>query len=406
MRPETNYPKDLRREHERDMKNSSKAGERKENRRIILFILACFALSRLIILAVTYLKTRSLNPAEAVKALNIWDATWYAEYTRGLFTDGKLLLNEGTGQACWAFFPLYPLLTGLLNKILPFLTTYGTGSLLSSLCLMGSEYAAYRYIRLTRGSTRLPYLYIFLMSFGPYSFYFSIMYTEALFLLLLTLCFYYTEKQDYIKTGISGALLCATRNVGVLFCFVLLVRWIIRCRQEEQGKLKTRTFFAKSFGNPKLVLGVVMIPLGLFLYMLWLKYYIGDAFAFLHVQRAWGKALRGVLRVMYHELFAGFPPGYIGTCIIAAAGLICYLLVNRRMAEAVFPILVLLISAMTSAISVPRYMMGTFTIMLAVCDAIDRRSKLFRYGIPLLLAGLEILIVRAWVLGINSTLLV
>ena len=102
----------------------------------------------------------------------------------------------------------------------------------------------------------------------------------------------------------------------------------------------------------------------------------------------------------------GFPPGYLGTCVIAAAAAVCYLLSDRRMQEAVLPALVLLIAGMSTTASIPRYMMGTFTVVLAVCRFTDRRSKIFRYGILLFMAVLEVLMVRAWVFGMNPEMLI
>lgn len=343
------------------------------------------------------IKTGQAGFTAFTERFNIWDAGWYQVAAENLFTNPRDLWINTNGQAVWAFFPLYPLLAGLVCKVFPFLTFYKAGTILSSVFMMAGEYVACRYIRLTRSDRRLPYWYIALMSFGPYSVYFSIAYTEALFILLLALCFYYMEKGAYIRMGLSGALLSATRNVGVFFCLALLVFWIVRyLRRSERRSLKG--FFLETFRQPRLILGAVMIPAGLFAWMLFLKIVLGDTLAFVHVQHAWGKEYSGLFVTLWEHLVHLFPPDYYGVAMLAFLALIFLIFFeNHRYAEGVFPAVIFLIAGTMSAISIPRYMMGTFGIPLALTDTIGKMKpvrKILCFG---LLFFLELLIIRAWI---------
>ena len=370
-----------------------------ENYVIIVFIILCFFVSRLSMLIIYYLKTGSMSIPSAIEWFNYWDAGWYRTYAEGILSSPISLPNDiNNGQAGYAFFPLYPVICGLVGKIFPFVSLYKIGSCLSSIFFMVSEFFAYKYLKETRDNRFSPFLYIFIMSFGPYSFYFSIMYTEALFLMLLVMCFYFMQKERYILMGICGALLSATRNVGVFFCFVLLTFWIIKCLNEHRES-KFIPYFAKyTLKNSSLLLGAALIPLGLFAYMVFLKIYTGDILAFVHVQHAWGKTQDGIINVLFKELVQSFPPTFWGINMVVSMVLIGYLFYKKRFTEAVFPFIVFVIAGMSSAASIARYMIGSFGVVLAITDYISKRSKAYRWVILSGLAAYELLLIGGWII--------
>ena len=369
-----------------------------EDKLVIGFILLCFIASRLTMLAIWRIYSGGWGIRGAIDWFNTWDSAWYKDIAEGMFSQPMSLpFHDSNGQAGYAFFPLYPFLCGLVRKALPFLTTYQIGSGLSSVFFMIGEYAAYKYIRLTRDNRMLPYLYILIMSMGPYSFYFSVTYTEALFLMLLVLCFYFMAKEQYVRMGLCGMLLSATRNVGVFFCFCLLVYWTVKCYREHEGKHVIREITKKTFRTPYLILGAALVPLGLFAYMFFLKQYTGDLFAFVNVQRAWGKEQVGFFHVLWQEIGGTFPPTFWGVNMVISMVLIGWLAVKKRYDEALYPAMVLVIAGMSAAASIPRYMVGSFGVMLALSEYISGRSKGYRRTAVLLLAGYEILLINAWV---------
>ena len=137
----------------------------------------------------------------------------------------KTPLESGQpGAANWAFFPLYPLITGVISDVTGIASTV-VGPLVSTVLFIAAVMVIFRYATLTRNRDNA-ILAVTIFSFGPYSFYFSCFYTEALFLLLVACSFYYLEKKEWLAAGLCGALLSATRPTGVLIFFPLLVKMI------------------------------------------------------------------------------------------------------------------------------------------------------------------------------------
>ena len=61
------------------------------------------------------------------------------------------------------------------------------------------------------------------MTFGAYTIYYSMLYTEALFFLLLMCGLYCLEKKWYLRAGICGFFLGVTRLVGVFFVLAIIL---------------------------------------------------------------------------------------------------------------------------------------------------------------------------------------
>ena len=361
------------------------------------FIILSFILSRFIMMIIYASLNGDWNICNAVDKYNTWDAGWYKNYSMDLLDVG---LDH---PEIFAFFPLYPLVCAIGIKIFPFASPILIGSIISSILFMAGEYIVCNYISLTRGGYgRKQFIYIALMSFGPFSFYFSIMYTESLFVFLLALSFLYMYKGEYIKMGFSAAFLSATRNTGVLFVFVLLVFWIRKYRAEINHGI--RDFFKTTFLNGRLVLGATMIPLGLFSYILFLKIYLGDGLAFIHVQKNWDKSFVGLFQMIKRLVVDEFPPNYLGLIIIGSLIVLTIIVFEyKRYEEAAIPLTTLVISASTSPFSIARYMLGSFGIMLGITDIIDSMSKVKRIVFMTVLFGLELILIKAW-LGHNNLL--
>lgn len=241
---------------------------------LLLFIAACMFLSRLAfyLLYVWHLGGSSFSGF--LQSVNIWDCGFY----RSIVTDGYPA--TATGTASWAFFPLYPLSIRLLT-MLTGMDIDLAGFVISNVCCYIACIYAYRYIMKTRANAEEALFYIALMVLGVCGFYESIMYTEAMYLMFLTMCFYYMEEESFLKMGICGALMTATRNTGVFFVFAILFFWIHRLQPKS-----VKEFIVRTLEKERLILGTMLVPLGLFLYMYHLYRLTGDALAFVHIQKA------------------------------------------------------------------------------------------------------------------------
>lgn len=257
---------------------------KRKNFNFLIFTLILLAISRIAMLVIFIMKYGSA--IQFVETMtSVWDNGWYSS----IITDGydKMPSKHLSGDAAnWAFFPLSPMLIKFfsLNCLLDYRIV---GMVVNTLLFALAITVVFKYageVGLSLGSV---YYFTFFMVFGPYSFYFSSLYTESLFMLLTMLYLYEMNKKNYLLMGVFGAMLSATRVTGVFMVFSTLIFVIYKHLKEKNGGFVN--FLKDILQNHKLILGVCLVPLGMFSYMLFLKLYTGDALAFMHIQKAWGR---------------------------------------------------------------------------------------------------------------------
>lgn len=369
-----------------------------ENIRIIIYIIFMFVVSRVSMYLLYMHEFTDPGVLDCIHKFNLWDTGWYEGYARGII-DGNYPWNYD-GQQAWAFFPLYPLILAACYRLLRFkLDIIVIGTLVSNACFLLTEYIAYKYIMLTRKSLKIAYAFIAFMSLGVYTFYFTITYTEALYIFLMALSFYFMKKESYIAMGAAGALLSASRNTGVLFVFVILV-WRIMVYVSEHGKEgRIGDFIILNLKNERLVLGTVMVPAGIFAYIAFLTRKVGDGFAFVHVQRSWGRDYKGFFHVLYNSFVDVFPPDYLGVATLIAFLLIIYLTIRyRNYDEMILPVFVLFMGGSSGFMSVPRFMIGSYTLMLGFCEEYAGMNRTARILISACAFLFELVLIRQWLL--------
>lgn len=373
---------------------------------IVFWILFCFVLSRFSVLAFSRLLFGYWGLHTLFDKFNTYDAVWYIKYAESLLSGtfpGEIFPS---GAALWAFFPLYPLILAILSKL-----TFGLipisvlGTVFSSVCMMGAEYVVYLYIMETRPESQSEKqlqakAFIAFLSFGLYSYFFSMVYTESLALLLTSLCFYHMVRKEYIKMGLFGMLLSATRNTGILFVFALLV-WRIQEYLKEHGKGRSlKEFIIENLKQERLILGVCLVPAGLFSFMLYLKISLGDAFAFIRVQKAWERETVGLWKVLC-DSFRAFP---LGPLVIFSLGSVFCILIclrhHHRFYEMVIPLIIFFVSSTQALESMPRYMIGAMTVLLGFTDEYGKWDKLTKAIVFLSAAIIELHFLWAWITGI------
>jgi hypothetical protein len=328
-----------------------------------------------------------------IDAFNIWDAGWY----RSIIENGYntyFNINQN-GQANWAFFPLYPIIIKLIHVILP-ININILGTVVSTIFFAGALIMSYLYILETRGNRKEGVLFAIIMSFGIYSFYFSVLYTESLYIFLLITSLYFLNKRDYLLVGIFGALLSATRNMGVMLVVAVAVQYVYEYFKNNKN---IKMFLFDTSKNSNLILGISLIPLGLFSYMAYLWKLVGDPMAFSNVQIAWAKRISNPI----HNLLSvwsdvgRFAFIYILMWIIFVVICITWLIIHKRYAEAVLGVIFILIPTSTGLASLPRYIIGSFVYLLAFSDIIITLNK--KFLTRLIIIGLsmsEIILLILW----------
>ena len=170
------------------------------------------------------------------------------------------------------FFPLFPLslnfATSIFGQILPFdPKQYFTALLLVGLYILIALIVMYKLVRIDYKESIVLSSIVFMLLF-PTSFFFATIYSESLFLLLSICAFYFARKKRWILASLCGALLTATRFVGIAILPALTYEFI----KEERTLFKAKS------------LNLLLVPLGILSYM-WLNLQKwGNTFYFIQAQ--------------------------------------------------------------------------------------------------------------------------
>jgi hypothetical protein len=197
-----------------------------------------------------------------------WDSGWYTHIAeRGYF------YRPGE-QSSVAFFPLYPLAVRGVEALGP--DVHQAGVLVTLLC---GPLALLLFLRWARSLVDEPLALqaALLLALYPYAFFlYGVMYSDALFLLLVVGAFLLLEKGHLGLAVLLGAVATAARPVAPAVVLGLMARRLEWKRQ--RGERWTA-----------MDLLPVLSALGFLLYMLYLEQRFDAPFAFVEVQSAWGQ---------------------------------------------------------------------------------------------------------------------
>lgn len=276
-----------------------------------------------------------------------------------------------------AFFPLYPTLINLFGSF--------TGNqFLSSLILS----FFFTYLSVV-GIYHLGGLKsVFLLLSFPLSFFLLCSYTESLFFSLTIWSYLLYKRSKINKAVILGILATATRFYG-LFMFVLLLYESIK-----KNSLKS---FQKQ---------ILLIPLGLVAYSLFLYFKFADPLAFFHSLGSWGKStltLPPQTIYRYLKIFTQVSPRlsvyYVALLELISGiyGLLIalYYFRKKKLGYVIYVSLGVLIPMMTGTLqSLPRYLISLFPIFI-----LPAKTKFMYFIVPLSLS-LQALLFYAFLNGV------
>jgi len=203
-----------------------------------------------------------------------WDTAFYVEIAQNGYLSESY--NE-TRMVNWGFYPLYPILMFVVRSVF-----WATNTLDSNLyagilvSLTSFTLALYVWNRVLKYVMGLPdnvrlLSFAFLLCF-PSSYFFSLVYTESLFLLLTAITFWALLKKKFFLASIFVGLASVTRLQGILL-FVPLFLFVIH---EHVG-------IYKKLGRFVLLCFPGLLTLGLF--SLHLYYVTGNFFAMLQIHK-------------------------------------------------------------------------------------------------------------------------
>lgn len=195
-----------------------------------------------------------------------WDAGWY-----GSIAENGYWLTPGQ-QSPVAYFPLYPLVIRALMWVGA--NRWVAGSLVTLVSGIAALVLMHRWLTKVAPNQALT-AWLVLISY-PYAVYlYGVVYSDALFLLLVVGAFLALESDRPIVAAVLGALATACRPVAPALVVGLVVRSLERRRRA---------------GLPIRIVDVIpgFAGLGLLAYMVFLDQQFGDPLAFAHVHGAPG----------------------------------------------------------------------------------------------------------------------
>jgi hypothetical protein len=353
---------------------------------ILLAIPIAFALLGLVVRYLAYAQAvDGATIASFAEGLCRWDCEWYVRLAEEGYDPFPVpsMVNAGN----WAFFPLYPMLIAGLRAAtgLPTMVVATATSLLMSIAavriawpLLGKHLPAY-------------ILFSAFLLAGPFAVYFTTFYTEVLFLTLTIFVFVSLHHRNYFAAGLFAALLSGTRIVGVFVVFAIVLEIWLDHRRRGGNFVG---FIPAVLKRPDQLLAIFIAPLGLFAYMAFLHGHIGDALAFSHVQRAWGRATGSPLDYLWGALSKIPETGWLptvsqqlGAAWLVGAAMVVVMAVRRQFAAALFCLVCISLPLFAGMASMLRFVVGLAPVTLTAMQLLSRRWWLFIPTLGLILVG-------------------
>lgn len=230
-------------------------------RRMLCEVLAAFFASRLLLALVCVvihgIETGGLSGCFRALAdkLQPWDARHYVDIIENGY------VAEGEASLFIVFFPLYPMLCRCVTFMTGF-SAYGVATFISNAALIGCGAAIYRLLEPEDGAT-VARRAMLLMMFNPMAYFFSITYSESVFLLVTLLSVLCARRGRFALAVMFGAMASGARLLGMATAipvfYELLRAWRIR-RPEQKGAAMVR-------GIALCVLKVLPVGLGFLMYL-------------------------------------------------------------------------------------------------------------------------------------------
>jgi hypothetical protein len=218
-----------------------------------------------------------------------WDSVWYLAIANGGYDHQP---------ARTAFFPLYPLLIRGVGTVIG--SDLIAGVLISVVCFAIGLVVLYRLVALELDDERAR-VCVMLIAFCPMAYFFSAVYSESLYLALSVGCIYCARTGRWTPAGLLGGLAAASRNSGVALVVPIVLLYLYGPRTDRRPSLVFAAVRARGGWRRLLprypiepsLAPVLLVPVGLLLYVVFLALSTGDGLAPFHAQQVWFRHFGG-----------------------------------------------------------------------------------------------------------------
>lgn len=374
--------------------------------------LYAFLLSRLLIFGAGIIGDTMLPTEEGLwiadeqsPFLSMW-AKWDSQYYVDIATNGYWF-RPGQ-QSNVAFFPLYPMTVKVFSNFFDG-NLILTGFLISNLAFFGGLIFLYLLTELELGSDSAKRA-VYYLAFFPTSFFFSSVYTESMFIFLSIATMYFARKHQWMWAATFGILTAATRNLGILMWALVLWEWM-----RAQGwaflsmhKKETWLNLWNGFKQHWFELVVIsLIPLGMLVFIYFLKVNFDRPLAFIEVQAAWGRENIGPFAVLKNNI-TGLLNGEVNkgwltrfwnvSFYLLFLIMVPFIWVKLGEGYAIFVLIMLFVPSSSAIGSVIRYLLTQFPVFMLMgwWGKDERVDRIFNFTFATLL-GVFVVIFVNWV---------
>jgi hypothetical protein len=310
--------------------------------------------------------------------------------------DGEHYLSiaaHGYKPLQYFFFPLYPILTGMLAiGDTPFGLAL-TAQLLSNAFLLIALVGLWKLVRLDY-SKKIAQNTILLLLLFPTAFYFVGVYTESLFLALIVWSFIFARKRKWLYAILLAALASSTRIIGIVMLPVIFIEWL-HTPQKERTK--------------STLLLLPISALGILTYLYFLYRETGDILAFkTSLEIVYGEQRSDSLvllpQVLYRYVFKILPAmnwtyfeGSFSLLIEFLSGIVFFILsiyafLKLRMSYAVFMLTGYILPTLSGSFSsMGRYVLVLFPGFIILALYYSRLPKVSKIITGIILTGMLVL---------------
>ena len=303
--------------------------------------------------------------AEVRHAFEEWDAASYLQLAQhGYPTDAA-----GPSGYLYAFLPGYPMLVAATATILR--DAVVSGIVVSAAAELVALYWIARLV-IGERDVEAGRFSVWMVALWPFAFFLTAVYTESVFIAVAAAALYTGRRGRLVPACVLGAMSCLVRVTGLALLPFLVIEYLGRHRRRPDAS----------------VLAIALVPVPLLLFAVYSHLHAGDTLAYLHAQSSpsfnhtsawpWNGA-----RLTYEQVFNAQAPashtyvfalellfGFVGLAVCAAA------FVHRR-----FPVSMagycaavwLLATSISFWLSVPRYELAMFPLVIILADLLDRR---------------------------------
>ena len=311
-------------------------------------------------------------PTSAVRpmmdVLTSWDGLWYLRIIRsGYPRVVQPNVTYDVADARAAFFPAYPMLVRLVDRVLPGGDTVAalfTNFVLGAIAVLLAGMLARELF-----GVRVAERTMVLMALFPGSFVLSFAYTEALLLALAAGCMWFLLKRQWLLAGVLAAIGTATRPNGIALIAACAIASFFAIRERREWRS---------------LVAPLLAPIGFIGFMLWIDAHTGERGVWFRVQtEAWGEgtsfgltAIRRTLKAFTHPLTS--PTNTITAVSVVTMVLLLWFLHKHRLPSycnayvAVVLLLMLLPSTVTAR---PRFLFTAFPLLISAAVWFERDKR-------------------------------